>query len=114
LYLAFFFIRSAYRKVKGYERVTAEFLQWGYPFPGQVTFFLIAVWILGSTALLIPETTGFAAVALLAFMAVAFATLVVHGEYRRLVEPSVPIVLLVIIIAIHQQELAEAFNQTVG
>lgn len=110
-YLAFFFFRSAYRKITKFERVSDEFLRWGYPFPGQITCLLIAVWILGATVLLIPGSTVLAAAALLAFMTVAFATLLIHREYRRLVEPAVPIVLLVFIIAVHRQELIDTFSQ---
>jgi len=98
LYLAYFFFRSAYRKVTGYERVKAEFLGWGYPFPGQITYFLIAVWVLGATAILIPSVSALAAGVLLVFMIVAFANLLIHGEYKRLVEPAVPIVLLVFVL----------------
>ena len=114
LYLAFFFIRSAYRKVTGYERVSAEFLHWGYPFPGQVTFFLIAVWILGATALLIPAWSGLAAVSLLAFMLVAFATLLINGEFRRLVEPARPIVLLLFVVAVRSDEMLERLQAAVS
>jgi hypothetical protein len=39
------------------------------------------------------------AVVLLAFMIVAFATLAVHGGGRRLAEPALPIVLLLLVIA---------------
>ena len=112
--LAYFFFRSAYRKVTGYERVKNEFLGWGYPFPGQVTFFLIAVWILGATALLVPLWAGFSAAVLLVFMLVAFTTLLIHGEYRRLVEPLQPIVLLLIVIALRRNDLSDAINRLIG
>ena len=107
IYLAYFFFRSAYRKVLGYERVKAEFFAWGYPFPGQVTVFLIVIWIIGGTALLIPVSAGISALVLLAFMTVAFVTLLVHGEYRRLVEPARPIALLMIIVALRFYEIAD-------
>ncbi|MCP4183170.1 MAG: DoxX family membrane protein [Hyphomicrobiales bacterium] len=105
LYLAYFFFRSAYRKVTGYERVKAEFQGWGYPFPDYVTFFLIAVWILGATAILAPFLSGLAAAVLLGFMIVAFATLLIHGEYMRLVEPAIPIVLLAYVIAAQRKQV---------
>ena len=110
LYLAYFFFRSAYRKVTGYERVRAEFLGWGYPFPGRITFFLIIVWVLGATAILIPSLSGFAAGVLLAFMIVAFATLLIHGEYIRLVEPTVPIVLLAFVFVTQRNQVFELVN----
>ncbi len=97
LYAAKIFLVSAYRKTTGFQRVTAEFARWGYPFPDKVTFFLIVVWILGTFHLLIPDWSGLAAFALLPFMLVAFATLLAHGEFRRLREPAVPIVLLSIV-----------------
>jgi uncharacterized membrane protein YphA (DoxX/SURF4 family) len=110
LYLAYFFFRSAYRKVTGFDRVTAEFLGWGYPFPGRITFFLIIVWILGATAILIPFLSGPAAGVLLAFMIVAFATLLIHGEYIRLVEPTVPIVLLVFVFVMQRNQVFDLVN----
>jgi uncharacterized membrane protein YphA (DoxX/SURF4 family) len=110
LYLAYFFFRSAYRKVTGYERVKAEFLGWGYPFPGHITFFLIVVWVLGATAILIPSVSGLAASVLLAFMIVASATLIIHGEYIRLVEPAVPIVLLVFVLVTQGDQIFDFVN----
>jgi uncharacterized membrane protein YphA (DoxX/SURF4 family) len=110
LYLAYFFFRSAYRKVTGYERVRAEFLGWGYPFPGRITFFLIIVWILGATAILVPSLSGLAAGVLLTFMIVAFVTLLIHGEYIRLVEPAVPIVLLVFVLVTQGDQIFDFVN----
>ncbi len=110
LYLAYFFFRSAYRKVVGYERVRAEFLGWGYPFPGRITFFLIVVWILGATAILVPSLSGLAAGVLLAFMIVAFATLLIHSEYKRLIEPTVPIVLLIFVFVMHRNQAFDLVN----
>jgi len=104
VYLAFFFFRSAYRKTICFTHVADEFKRWGYPYPGQVTRFLIGVWILAGTSLLIPPLAASAALVLLLFMLVAFATLLVHGEIRRLVEPGVPIVLLTAVIALRFDE----------
>ncbi len=98
LYLAFFFLRSAYRKTVNFERVSAEFARWGYPYPGLITRFLSLVWVVCSVSLLVPATTVYSALALLGFMIIAFITLWVHGEYRRLTEPAVPIVLLLLIV----------------
>jgi len=112
--LAYFFFRSAYRKVTGYERVSAEFLRWGYPFPGQVTFLLIAVWILGGTAILVPAWAGIAAAVLLTFLIVAVATLLFHGEFRRLIEPGRPIVLLLFVIAVRSDEILDVIYQLRG
>lgn len=108
LYLAWFFLRSAYRKVKSFDHISAEFQGWGYPFPRQVTFFLIAVWLWSAPALLIPISVGPAAIVLLAIMLVAAATLLFHGEYRRMIEPAVPIALLAIVAALHLQEITIA------
>ncbi len=105
IYLAYFFIRSAYRKVTGYQRVTDEFKLWGYPFPEQITFFLIVIWILGATALVVRPWSGFAAIVLLAFMIVAFATLVANREYKRLNEPAKPILLLIFVIFARNNEI---------
>jgi uncharacterized membrane protein YphA (DoxX/SURF4 family) len=110
-YLAYLFFCSAYKKVTQFERVSAEFLRWGYPFPRQVTFFLIVVWILSAIAILVPMLAGFAAVVLLAFMAVAFITLLLHGEIRRLVEPARPIALSLFVIAVHSSEMLEIIYQ---
>lgn len=107
IYLAFFFLRSAYRKMVGFERVSGEFRDWGYPFPSQVTVFLIIVWVICAPALLVPSWVGLSAVTLLAFMTVAFATLLVHGLCRKLIEPTVPIVLLLIVIAIRRNEVSD-------
>ena len=114
LSLAYLFFRSAYRKVTRFERVSAEFIRWGYPFPGQVIFFLIVVWILGATAILIPVWAGVAAAVLLPFMIVAFLTLLFHGEFRRLVEPSLPIALLLFVIALHGNEILDAIYRLRG
>ena len=105
VYLAFFFLRSAYRKTIHFTRVADEFKRWGYPFPGQVTIFLVGMWIFAGSSLLIPPLAASAALLLLLFMLVAFATLLVHGEIRRLVEPGVPIVLLTVVIALRFDEL---------
>ena len=110
-FLAYLFFRSAYKKVTQFEHVGEEFLRWGYPFPKQVTFFLIAVWILSATAILVPLLAGFAAVVLLAFMIVAFITLLLHGEIRRLAEPARPIVLSLFVIAVRSNEMVEIINQ---
>ena len=110
-YLAYLFFRSAYKKVTQFESVKAEFLRWGYPFPGQVTFFLIAIWILSAISILVPMLAGFAAVVLLAFMIVAFITLLVHGEIHRLAEPARPIVLSLFVIAVRSNEMVEIINQ---
>lgn len=87
--------------------MSAEFSGWGYPYPDQVTFFLIAVWILCATGLLVPLLVGLAALVLLVFMFIAFGTLVIHGEYRRLCEPSVPIGLLIIVIIANWEVIFE-------
>ncbi len=39
-------------------------------------------------------------------MVVAFATLLVNGEIGRLIEPSQPILLLTVVIAIRDKEIA--------
>jgi hypothetical protein len=41
---------------------------------------------------------------------VAFATLLVHGEVRRLVEPGVPIVLLTAVIALRFDEITNVIR----
>ncbi len=110
LYLAFFFLRSAYRKTINFERVRAEFAGWGYPYPGLITRFLSLVWVVCSVLLLIPSTAVFSALLLLGFMIIAFATLWVHGEYRRLIEPAVPIMLLVFIVIIRIDEVAQSIE----
>ena len=111
IYLAYLFFRSAYNKVTKYELVKAEFERWGYPFPGQITFFLIVVWILGATTILFPQWSVFPAFVLLAFMTVAFATLVFHGEYRRLVEPGLPMALSLFIVIVRFNELLDAVSR---
>ena len=103
--LAFLFYRSAYRKVTKFELVKEEFLCWGYPFPGQVTFFLIVIWILAGAALLIPQWAGFSALVLAFFMLVAFITLLMHGEYRRLIEPTRPLLLSIFIVAVRSGDM---------
>lgn len=105
LILIYFFLRSAFRKARGFERVSAEFQGWGYPFPDQITFFLIGVWILCSAAFLVPESVGISAVILMGFMIVACVTLIVNGEFRRLVEPARPIILLAIVIGVRWHEI---------
>ncbi|MCC7038932.1 MAG: DoxX family protein [Burkholderiales bacterium] len=97
IYAAKIFFVSAYRKTTRFQRVTDEFRRWGYPVPEKIAFFLIVIWIHGALYLLIPSFSGLAALALLPFMLVAFATLLVHGEFRRLREPAVPIALLSIV-----------------
>ncbi len=97
-YLAFFFMRSAYRKTINFERVSAEFAGWGYPQPDLITRFLSLVWVVCAVLLLIPTTATYSALVLLGFMIIAFATLLKHGEYRRLTEPAVPIVLLLFVV----------------
>ena len=114
IYLAFLFYRSAYRKVTGYARVTDEFRRWGYPFPGQVTFFLICVWILCATALFIPILSGPSAIVLLVFMIFAAGTLVVHREFKRLVEPARPILLSMFTIFARSNEMFEMYSQLMG
>jgi uncharacterized membrane protein YphA (DoxX/SURF4 family) len=109
-YLAFLFYRSAYRKVTGYARVTDEFQRWGYPFPGLVTFFLICVWILCATAQLFPTWSAPSAIVLLVFMIAAFTTLVIHREFKRLVEPARPIALSAFIIYARSNELIDIFE----
>jgi uncharacterized membrane protein YphA (DoxX/SURF4 family) len=111
IYLAYLFYRSAYRKITGYARVTTEFQGWGYPFPGQITFSLICVWILCATALFVPMWSGPSAIVLLVFMIAAFTTLVVHREYKRLVEPARPIALSMFIIFARQNEIIAAYGQ---
>ncbi len=106
LYLAFFFLRSAYRKTVNFERVSAEFARWGYPHPGLTTRFLSIVWVACSVLLLIPATVGFSALVLLGFMIIAFATLWNHGEYHRLHEPAVPMILLLFILVIRFDEIS--------
>ncbi len=110
LYLVFFFLRSAYRKTVNFERVSAEFARWGYPYPGLITRFLSLVWVVCSVFLLIPATAIYSALALLGFMITAFATLWVHGEYRRLIEPAVPIMLLVFIVIIRFNEVTQSIE----
>ena len=110
VYLAFFFFRSAYRKTVHFSHVADEFKRWGYPFPGQVTILLVGVWVLAGTSLLIPPLAATAALVLLLFMLVAFATLLVHGEIRRLVEPGVPIVLLTAVIALRFDEITNVIQ----
>lgn len=110
LYLVFFFLRSAFRKVRNFEKVSAEFRGWGYVFPRQITLLLICVWIVCSVFLLVPKWAGVSAIVLLSFMLVAFATLVVNREFRRLREPSVPIALLAIVIVVRWSEVISALN----
>jgi uncharacterized membrane protein YphA (DoxX/SURF4 family) len=98
LYLVRFFLRSAYRKTINFEKVSDEFRRWGYPLPRKVTFFLIIVWTLFAPLLLFPSAAGEAAMVLLMFMIAAFFTLVVHKEWRRLIEPTIPIILLCIVV----------------
>ncbi|MCP4071618.1 MAG: DoxX family membrane protein [Hyphomicrobiales bacterium] len=107
LYLAFFFARSAYRKVKNFERVSTEFRDWGYPLPEFVTGFLVCVWIVCSVTILIPSLAGITSVVLLVFMMIASATLLVHGEIRRLIEPAIPILLLLVIIMLRHAQIAD-------
>jgi len=104
LYLAFFFLRSAYRKTINFEKVSVEFQGWGYPFPGFITRLLSLVWVICGIALLVPATSWLAAVVLMAFMIVACATLVWHREFRRLIEPAVPMLLLAIVIWVRRQD----------
>ncbi len=106
LYLAFFFARSAYRKVKNYQRVREEFRGWGYPLPGIVTGFLVCIWIICAFTILIPPFAGLAAVVLLAFMLVAFATLLWNREIWRLIEPCQPILVLFVVITVRHKEIA--------
>ncbi len=106
-YLAFFFARSAYRKGRNFERVSAEFRAWGYPFPEIVTGFLACVWIVCTVTILIPSLAAVTSVVLLGFMMIAFTTLLVHGEIRRLKEPAIPILLLLVIIMLRHVEIAE-------
>jgi uncharacterized membrane protein YphA (DoxX/SURF4 family) len=80
-----------------YEKISEEFHRWGYPFPQTITIFLIFVWILSAPFLLIPSKASGAAMILLVFMLIAFFTLVVHKEWRRLWQPAIPIVLLAIV-----------------
>ncbi len=107
LYLAFFFARSAYRKVKNFERVSTEFRDWDYPLPEFVTGFLVCVWIVCTVTILIPFLAGITSVVLLVFMVIASATLLVHGEIRRLTEPAIPILLLLVIIMLRHAEIAD-------
>jgi uncharacterized membrane protein YphA (DoxX/SURF4 family) len=104
-YLTFFFLRSAYRKTVHFSRVAEEFQRWGYPYPGAVTAFLAVVWVIAGISLLIPSLVAAAALLLMLFMFAAFATLLVHGEIRRLVEPGIPIVLLAIIVVLRSDEV---------
>ena len=112
--LAYLFFRSAYRKVTGFERVSAEFRRWGYPFPNQVTRFLTGVWIVCATAVLVPAWAGLAAVVLLAFMVVAFSTLSHHREFRRLVEPARPILLSSFVVWARGKETLDLIGQWGG
>jgi hypothetical protein len=41
-------------------------------------------------------------------MTVAFATLVIHGEYRRLAEPGLPMVLSLLIVIVRFNEILSA------
>ena len=104
LYVAFFFYRSAYKKIFQFDRVKAEFARWGYHRPGLVTRFLSGVWIVGGSALLIPTTVGLAAAVLMVFMIFAIATLVYHGELNRLIEPAGPTALILLILVIRGKE----------
>ena len=109
--LAFLFFRSAYRKVKNFARVSAEFKGWGYPFPDLVTRFLTGVWIVTATTVLVPAWAAPAAAVLLAFMIVAFATLVYHREFRRLIEPTRPILLSSFVIWARGQGILDSIAQ---
>jgi uncharacterized membrane protein YphA (DoxX/SURF4 family) len=110
LYLAGFFLRSAYRKTINFEKVSDEFRRWGYPFPRKVTFFLIILWTLFAPLLLFPSVVGGAAMVLLMFMIVAFFTLVVHKEWRRLIEPAIPIILLCIVMFSYSSKYVSWFR----
>ncbi len=100
IYLAFFFARSAYRKITGFERVRVEFQGWGYPFPGVVTGFLAAIWIVCAVTILIPSFVVVTAVVLLGFMTGAFLTLIRSGEFSRLIEPARPILAILVVLAV--------------
>lgn len=113
LYLAWFFFRSAYRKTVNYEKVSAEFGRWGYPFPRELTFFLIVVWIQCATLLLVPGVASGAAAVLLAFMLVAFLTLMVHREWQRLREPAIPMVMLALVAIGRSAEFAFSMGRDI-
>ncbi|MHC5112702.1 MAG: DoxX family protein, partial [Planctomycetota bacterium] len=63
-YLAFFFLRSAYRKTANFTRVAEEFQRWGYPYPEAVTAFLAVVWVIAGISLLVPPLVVAAALLL--------------------------------------------------
>jgi hypothetical protein len=69
---------------------------------------LIFVWIIFAPLLLILPIASGAAMTLLAFMLVAFFTLVTHKEWRRLWQPAIPIVLLAVVVVgrIHGFEIS--------
>ena len=92
----------------------AEFAGWGYPLPGQITVFLIIVWIICASALLVPGWSGVAAVALLPFMIVAISTLARHREFRRMIEPARPIAALIIVISIRWNEVQDLIEKFVS
>lgn len=94
---AWIFMKSARHKVYDFAEVGEEFRHWGYARPAEVTFGLVVLWILGSAGLLLPKTASLAAVVLGVAMLVALATLVVNREWRRLHEPLLPAVLLVVV-----------------
>jgi len=72
-----------------------KFRQWGYP----ENFYLIiaAIEILGAIGLLIPKLIGYAAGMLAVVMIGAFATHLLHSEFRNLVPTGLFTVLLAIV-----------------
>lgn len=96
--LVAFFFRSAYRKFVYFNKVSDEFRRWNYPFPKQITVFLIVVWVVVSPLLLPDETAWIGAAILSIFMGCAWGTLLLHREWVRLWQPTVPLLLLACIL----------------
>lgn len=94
---AWIFLKSARHKIYDFAAVGEEFRRWGYARPAEVTFGLVVVWILGAAGLLLPRVASLAAVVLSVAMLAALATLVVNREWRRIREPLLPAVLLLVV-----------------
>lgn len=90
--LALFYAVQGVMKLAGGDEVVANFTRWG--FPNKFYLLIGALELLGAIGLVVPRSSAYAAMGLIAVMLGAAVTHITHGEIMMLPMPVVPMLLL--------------------
>ncbi len=90
--LALFYAVQGLMKLAGGDEVVVNFTRWG--FPNKFYLLIGALELLGAIGLVVPRSSAYAAMGLIAVMLGAAVTHITHGEIMMLPMPLVPMLLL--------------------